>query len=414
MGKLICLLFLVTTFLFGETLPVMLQVQGDVKLPEDFRDGVEEALTQRGYSLIDQHSQETALKEQAEQRKKPCYDDGCLLETGKMLAAQALIIAEVSKKGENRYRFKARYVDFETGTTTKTKLLYYDADIKAYKTLFKFGKVLTAGLINHRKNDSQLIKPEVKPVKKPIKKIVKKPVEKKLLESETTTKMDGRVIVTRKIPKKRVQKTEKKEIQKKNTGRFVPDRFHYGFSLTGGFHHYNYNFDLRGDEYDISLDSGTVSLGANISFFAGAQYALWVSGTFIKGFAGTADIDEPEDLESDNSGVFIDQITLLIGGRYQLESWSRDRWSYYLSGGVGVNIVSVSSDGDYDDFSFRGTGTGFHLLVEGGLSMPHKSNIFDIFLAVQLTTGFDLDDDPDESINSSSLFQVGAGVRYSF
>lgn len=138
----VILLLLLTISLIGDSFPVMLQIQGKVSVPEDFRDGIEEHLTQQGYSLIDQNSQNQALKEQAEQRKKACYDDSCLLDTGKMLAARALIVAEVSLKGTNRYRFKARYIDFESGTTTKTKLLYYEASLGDYKQLSKFGKTL--------------------------------------------------------------------------------------------------------------------------------------------------------------------------------------------------------------------------------------------------------------------------------
>ena len=143
----IIILLLLTTTLLGKDYPIMLKIQSKVKIPTDFRDGVEEGLTIKGYSLVDEKAQQEALKNQSEQRNSECYDDSCLVDTGKMLAAKALIVVDVEKKEENSFKFKARFVDFEKGTTTKTKLLYYKSSLSNYEKLSIFGKELVGGLL---------------------------------------------------------------------------------------------------------------------------------------------------------------------------------------------------------------------------------------------------------------------------
>ena len=158
----------VTLVTYSQDFPVMLNLKSDVTVPDDFRDGVEEALTNLGYSLVDDKAQKEALKENAKARNSECYDDECLVDTGKMLAAKALIVVEVEVKSETAYKFKVRFIDFEKGTTTKTISKYYEESLKNYKELMKFGKELTFSLL---KNTS--MKKEVKPEK-----VIVKVVEK--------------------------------------------------------------------------------------------------------------------------------------------------------------------------------------------------------------------------------------------
>ena len=128
--------------------PVMLKVQGKIKISDDFRDGVEEVLTSFNYSLVDEKAQAEALKNQSEQRESECYDDSCLVDTGKMLAAKALIVVRIDRKGKNSYKFKARFIDFEKGTTQKSVAKYYEFSLKNYKELMNFGKLLTKSLLS--------------------------------------------------------------------------------------------------------------------------------------------------------------------------------------------------------------------------------------------------------------------------
>jgi len=149
--------------------PIMLKVQSKVSIPDDFRDGIEEGLTIRGYSLVDEKAQQEALKSQKEQRESECYDDACLVDTGKMLAARALIIVEVKKKEEKSFKFKIRFVDFEKGTTTKTKVKYYKESLSNYESLSLFGKKVISDLfIDHVKENKESSKRKIK--KKELKK----------------------------------------------------------------------------------------------------------------------------------------------------------------------------------------------------------------------------------------------------
>jgi hypothetical protein len=186
--KLLIILLLITqsTLIFADY-PVMLEIQSKSKVSNDFRDGVEEILTSLNYSLVDKKAQEEALKNQSEQRNSECYDDSCLVDTGKMLAAKSLIIVEVEKKGENSYKFKARFVDFERGTTTKTVSKYYEFSLNNYKEMMKFGKKLTkALLVNYKAVKQEEIKKENLVVKK------KEKRSKKLENSEIIKEKENR------------------------------------------------------------------------------------------------------------------------------------------------------------------------------------------------------------------------------
>jgi len=130
-----------------ENIPIMLKiVSTDFKLQNNqntiFRSGVEDALTENKYSLISEEVQEETLKEQAKQRKKECYDDSCLVETGKMLAARGLFVVEIVKSKES-YLFKIKYINLETAEIVKTKSLVYSKDIDNVQNLLDFAKELT-------------------------------------------------------------------------------------------------------------------------------------------------------------------------------------------------------------------------------------------------------------------------------
>ncbi len=120
----------------------MMQIKTDLKIPEDFRGGVEEILTANNYSLVNKEVQEETLKEQANQRKKECYDESCLVDVGKMLAAKGLVMVEVTKKGDKLYLFKVIYNDFESGTIQKTVTEYFEYELSNFKELNNLGKNL--------------------------------------------------------------------------------------------------------------------------------------------------------------------------------------------------------------------------------------------------------------------------------
>jgi len=216
---------LILTFVFlgfniySEDFPIMLNLKSDVKIPSDFRDGVEEALTTLGYSLVDDNAQKEALKENAKARNSECYDDECLVDTGKMLAARALISVKVDKKGDAAYKFKGKYIDFETGTTTKTKVMYYEAKLDDYKALSKFGKDFTNLLLGGKAEFTTR-----KEIKKP--KEVKKEDYKPIPEKKEN-----------KVAKKKVEKESKKEILLLKPERY-DGNWDITLSLHGGVHEF--------------------------------------------------------------------------------------------------------------------------------------------------------------------------------
>ncbi len=122
----------------------------DAEITEDIfkviQNGVEEILTENKFSLISKEVQEQTLKEQAEQRKTECYDESCLVEVGKMIAAKNLLIIEIIKS-EETYMFNLKLVDLETGATLKSKSSVYDSGIKNIKELLIFSKELTKNII---------------------------------------------------------------------------------------------------------------------------------------------------------------------------------------------------------------------------------------------------------------------------
>ncbi len=163
---LLLLVYLLSVnILSTEQLPIMLEIKSKLDIPKEFRDGIEESVTGFGYILINEEEQKRALQEQVEQSKNDCIDDSCLVDTGKMLAAKAIIIINVFQVDENEYKFKVRYIDFETGTTQKTTTLFYKKSIKDYKSLFVFSKKLISKLLKkeekNKKNNRKWISVEL-------------------------------------------------------------------------------------------------------------------------------------------------------------------------------------------------------------------------------------------------------------
>jgi len=155
--KTIILLFFYffTTIIYCVDLPIMVEVRNK-EIPSDFLDGVEEKLTSMNYLLVDKKTQEMALKEQAKQRNSDCYDDECLVDTGKMLAAKAIILIDVNNKNRYSVKFTARYIDLETGTTVKTTTKYFSQSLNNNEKLFLFGKDLIYFLFRNYKKDNTL------------------------------------------------------------------------------------------------------------------------------------------------------------------------------------------------------------------------------------------------------------------
>ncbi len=155
MKYMILFMMLLTTIAFTkEEFPIMLQIRSQEVVPQDFRDGFEQGLTERGYSLVDEVAQNDTMKEQTD-HIDGCIDDVCLVNVGKMLSARGVVVVEVVKKEENVYSFKAKYMDFETGTTQKTYKDFYKAALSDYEQLTEFGKKMVSNMferINELKN----------------------------------------------------------------------------------------------------------------------------------------------------------------------------------------------------------------------------------------------------------------------
>jgi len=129
-----------------EEFPVMLQILSKEKIPLDFRDGFEQGLTEIGYSLVDEDVQNETMNEQSD-KIEGCIDDSCLVNVGKMLSARGVVVVEVTKKDNNVYSFKSKYLDFETGTTKKTYVAFYKYSLSNYEQLVEFGKQMVSNML---------------------------------------------------------------------------------------------------------------------------------------------------------------------------------------------------------------------------------------------------------------------------
>ena len=137
---IILFFYLFTIMLFSEENRVFFNIKSKIEIPSDFRDGVEEALMKRGKALIDQETQEEALKQQADQQKSGCYKDSCVTQVGQMLAANNIVLLKVEKKNNKLYKFKISLINVETGNKINTITMYYKNKLSDYEKLNKFGK----------------------------------------------------------------------------------------------------------------------------------------------------------------------------------------------------------------------------------------------------------------------------------
>jgi len=181
MRKIIFLLFFTTSMLFSQS--------ENLKVIETIRAVTEQEITKKGFSIIDQIVQEDALKEQSEQRKKGCYDDSCLVDTGKMLAAQRLFLVDINKLGEEQFLFKIRYVSVESGETINSESELFEGKLSDYSKLFKFSKDFVTRIFGDEKKSDKKI-PVLLQVRIISEEEVKKAIEDAKKKAEEEKKME--------------------------------------------------------------------------------------------------------------------------------------------------------------------------------------------------------------------------------
>jgi hypothetical protein len=159
MKKITLLIFILFSTAYSADLPIMVEIKNN-NMHSSFLNGVEEELTNLKFSIVDKKIQEEALEEQRKQRNSDCYDDKCLVDTGKMLAAKAVILIDVGNTNTYPIRFTAKYIDLEKGVTTKTTTLYYSLRLENNINLLNFGKELIDSLFNKKPYHASYIKPK--------------------------------------------------------------------------------------------------------------------------------------------------------------------------------------------------------------------------------------------------------------
>ncbi len=154
----IFMLLFITTINFAQTnekkdrtLMVQILLKNSLKISNDIvksiKTSAEAVLTDYKYLIIDEQVQIQALKEQSEQRKKECYDESCLVDTGKMLAASKLVIIEIFAENK-KYKFVTSVIDIETGSKIATNLNWFKDDINDGELLDNAVKEYMLNLIN--------------------------------------------------------------------------------------------------------------------------------------------------------------------------------------------------------------------------------------------------------------------------
>ncbi len=376
---LIFLIFLISFPLLSKGIPIMLQIKSEESIPVDFRDGVEEALTEMNFTLVDQKAQEEALKEQTEQREKGCYDDECLVDTGKMLAARGLIVVEVEKRDESIFRFKFRYVDFETGTTTKTKMTYFNFSLLKYKELNEFGKSITKELFSdNTKSENIQIQQKVIPP----------------IESDKKTE--------------EIKKPEKKEdsnqINSNNNAKEIQlshDKLKLSIGLKAGGNMTDIMFlDEQGHETWASFDGRSIMLDFELIY--NLQKYL---GVYILGSLGVGSVERFETSESNTFKAV--NIFLGLRGDYFVNF----ALSSYLKFGIGFSSASLKNDSNSDvDVIYL---SGPVLELEAGITYFNStgSPIFDLGLGI---TSMMFKDVSLKNSTKANTTQVYLSFRYYF
>lgn len=375
----IFLIFLISFPLLSKGIPIMLQIKSEESIPVDFRDGVEEALTEMNFTLVDQKAQEEALKEQTEQREKGCYDDECLVDTGKMLAARGLIVVEVEKRDESIFRFKFRYVDFETGTTTKTKMTYFNFSLLKYKELNEFGKSITKELFSdNTKSENIQIQQKVIPP----------------IESDKKTE--------------EIKKPEKKEdsnqINSNNNAKEIQlshDKLKLSIGLKAGGNMTDIMFlDEQGHETWASFDGRSIMLDFELIY--NLQKYL---GVYILGSLGVGSVERFETSESNTFKAV--NIFLGLRGDYFVNF----ALSSYLKFGIGFSSASLKNDSNSDvDVIYL---SGPVLELEAGITYFNStgSPIFDLGLGI---TSMMFKDVSLKNSTKANTTQVYLSFRYYF
>ncbi len=148
----------VSTVIFAQTnekkdrtLMVQILLKNNLKISNEITKSIktsaESILTDYKYLIIDEQVQNQALKEQSEQRKKECYDESCLVDTGKMLAASKLVIIEIFAENK-KYKFVTSVIDIETGSKIATNTNWFKDDITDGELLDNAVKEFMLNLIN--------------------------------------------------------------------------------------------------------------------------------------------------------------------------------------------------------------------------------------------------------------------------
>ncbi len=127
---------------------------------------IETNLTRLGYGIINEKIQNEAIEEQKKQQNSDCYDDSCLVDTGRMLAAKKLLIIKISRQSENNFFIKLRKIDIESGIIENSFASARSIDFKNYEDINNNIKELLKKIINlnvkqmnnYEKKDSVVIK----------------------------------------------------------------------------------------------------------------------------------------------------------------------------------------------------------------------------------------------------------------
>lgn len=151
-------LIIFSTTIFAENSGVMLKIfQKETNIDDStqhiIRLGVSEIVTSNGFFLIDEQSQEEALKEQSQQREKGCFDESCLVDTGKMLAANKILMVELSSIGQNML-FAIKFIDVESGSIIKTSSTIFKGDISDSESLLNFSKEVSTIIFSSNKSNN--------------------------------------------------------------------------------------------------------------------------------------------------------------------------------------------------------------------------------------------------------------------
>lgn len=115
------------------------------QIDQTLRSAAEDLLTKKGFTIIDLATQEAVLQEQNSQ--EGCLDDGCFLDTGKMLAAKYLIVIHVSKLKEKEYFFKIKNVQLDNSAVLGTSTALYKGMLNETGKLLSFGKKQFSSLL---------------------------------------------------------------------------------------------------------------------------------------------------------------------------------------------------------------------------------------------------------------------------